>query len=114
VRFGSNSKYSNVKEFASWKKTQVDSNAFSEWSNVMIIKAIDEPEVSIANAEAVKVDTDSQNSESNLTPLFIGEYSSDTETLDKYRFNLYKGDSISSDTEVLDTSEWVQKSSTSG
>lgn len=107
MRFGINAMYNSISEFATWKQQQIDQNAFSEWSTVMIIKAIDNPTVTIINAESVKQDvTLSQNTEATLTPLFQGEFvinSRSKESLDKYEFNLY-----SEDGELLETSGLLQ------
>ena len=54
MRFGVNAMYNSLSEFATWKQQQIDQDAFSEWSTVMVIKAIDTPEVMIDNDERMK------------------------------------------------------------
>lgn len=112
MRFGSTSLWTSTGEkFAEWKSQQIEDQTFSEWSNVMIIKAIDSPTVAIDNAEAVKEDVIStQHTEATLTPLFSGSYSissASNELIDQYRFQLYLGES-SEDGELLESSGWLQ------
>ena len=84
--------------FYKWKKRLTSTNSFSEWSNVIITKAITPPEVTISN----NLDTNflfttsvlkySDNVEHTRFPKFEGCYSSDSsEPLDKYRYRLYEG-----------------------
>lgn len=111
MRFGINPKYTNLSNFATWKQQQIDQNAFSEWSTVMIVKAISEPTVYIKNAESIKEDVIStENTEVILTPLFSGAYEISTiskEAVDKYKFDLYKGDEINFQN-LLESSSWLQ------
>jgi hypothetical protein len=71
--------------------------AFSEWSNIIITKAIDDPIVEILNnKDTSSLDVgfiliSSNNVEDSRFPKFEGGYQSDTEPLDKYRFRLYEG-----------------------
>lgn len=106
MRFGTTPMYSSLGEFATWKQQQIDYQTFSEWSTVMVIKAIQGPEVFIKNAESVSQDVYSaERTEATLTPLFTGTYSSVTankEALDKYKFDLYQDDIL------IESSGWLQ------
>ena len=91
LRFGSTSFPSDLSSFATWKKEQINNQTFSEWSTVMVIKAIAQPKVYIENASIVRVDViASKQTESSLTPLFTGGYIDDAsdEPLDKYKLLL--------------------------
>lgn len=111
MRFGVNSKYEDKSQFATWKREQIDYNAFSEWSTVMIIKPIDRPNIAIQNAQSIQQDIIStERIESTLTPLFESSYTIDSvnnEPLDKYRFDLYVGSEVD-DIKLLESSEWIQ------
>lgn len=108
LRFGSDSKlWGETIDFATWKKQQIDMNGFSEWSTVMLIKAIDEPRAMIVNSESGKKDpsTLSKGIESTTTPLFMGQYEitpESNEIEDKYCFELYQNG------ELLETTGWLQ------
>ena len=93
MRFGKNAMWTNKADFTSWKATQVNESAFSEWSTVMLVKVIDKPQIEIKNATKVKEGvTSTMVLEPTLTPLFIG-YTKFTdrskEIEDQYRFILY-------------------------
>lgn len=111
VRFGTTAMYSSISDFANWKQQQIDNGTFSEWSTVMVIKAINKPEVTIGNAEAFLGDIiESEQVESTLTPLFLGIYSIDSasrEAEDKYKFDLYSGEQE----QLIETSGWLQHNS---
>lgn len=106
IRFGTTAMYTSVSEFADWKKTQVENETFSEWSSVMVIKAISKPDVQIVNAGELRQDTtNTTNIENSLTPLFTGIYSiseNSREMLDRYKFDLF--DQAGS---LIETSDWV-------
>lgn len=116
MRFGLNPMYSSVSEFATWKQQQIDAGAFSEWSTVMVIKPINKPDIYIENAEAISDEEiiSSERTEPTLTPLFFGickPVISDKEIVDKYKFDLYKGEKTvndPSDSDFIETSEWLQ------
>lgn len=97
LRLGKNEIYTDIANFASWKQEQIETGAFSEWSTVMIIKAISttQDDVNILNDDIVRVDiVASQRTEGSLTPLFRGMTSFDPinkEIIEKYRFDLYQG-----------------------
>ncbi|MDD7150360.1 MAG: hypothetical protein PUH43_00270 [Clostridium sp.] len=100
IRFGySKLDYEKNKiAFFKWKKTQTLINGFSEWSNVIITKAIEEPIVNILNnKEITNLDvgfilTKSENVETTRFPKFQGGYHcAAEEPMDKYRFRLYEG-----------------------
>lgn len=105
LRFGTTGLYSSVSNFAAWKKEQVNNETFSEWSTVMVIKAIDKPNVEITNVGQLRQDTGSSiGVENTLTPLFTGIYSSSSQSdefLDKYSFSLYDEDPDSDVSESL-------------
>lgn len=109
MRFGLNPMYSSIEDFATWKQQQIDQGAFSEWSTVMVIKAIDRPTVYIKNAEAITEDVvELEKIESTLTPLFSGGYEISTvsaEAEDTFKFNLYSGRDT---TTLLESSDWQQ------
>lgn len=111
MRFGINPMYTSLSEFATWKQQQIDAGAFSEWSTVMIIKAIDTPIIKIENDEAKREDVIStERIEATLTPLFIGSFnisSASNELLDRYKFDLYEGASKDPNY-LLETSGWLQ------
>lgn len=111
VRFGTTAMYSSISDFANWKQQQIDDGTFSEWSTVMVIKAINKPEVSIGNAEAFLGDIiESEQVEPTLMPLFLGIYSIDSssrEAEDKYKFDLYSGEQE----QLIETSGWLQHNS---
>lgn len=107
LRFGTTDKYDSVANFAAWKKEQINNQTFSEWSTVMVIKAIAQPEIYIENAGTLKTDViASKQTEASLTPLFIGGYSDNNsdEPLEKYKFDLYDetGDTL------IESSNWIQ------
>lgn len=110
LRFGSTSFPSDLSSFAIWKKEQINNQTFSEWSTVMVIKAIAQPKVYIENASIVRVDViASKQTESSLTPLFTGGYIDDAsdEPLDKYKFDLYDEDGKT----LIESSDWIQATS---
>lgn len=114
MRFGT-TKYDTTVPFATWKQEQIDNQTFSEWSNVMIIKAIKKPEVILQNATYIDANAISSiQFEQTLTPLFVGVYSSiiaNNEVENKYRFTLYSGDSVES-YDQLETSGWLTHTGT--
>lgn len=105
LRFGTTGLYGDTSNFASWKKEQVNNQTFSEWSTVMVIKAVTAPTVDITNAGQLRQDSSSSiGVENTLTPLFTGICSFDdqsNEILDKYTFSIYNEDPDSSDVESL-------------
>ena len=109
MRFGLNPMYSSIEDFATWKQQQIDQGAFSEWSTVMVIKAIDKPTVYIKNAEAITEDVvELEKIESTLTPLFSGGYElsiASAEAEDTFKFDLYSGRDT---TTLLESSDWQQ------
>ncbi len=97
MRFGTTAMYTSIAGFSKWKQDQIDNQTFSEWSTVMIIKAITKPQVIIENAEA-KSPSDigsAEKTEFTLTPLFFGTCiipERDKELVEEYQFNLYLGE----------------------
>lgn len=119
MRFGINAMFTNVSNFADWKQTQIDQGAFSEWSTVMIIKAINRPQTYIENAEAIIAGdlVSSERTEPTLTPIFYGicaTVASDKEIVNKYKFDLYLGEKDIKDFEafpeenLIESSGWLQ------
>ena len=95
---GAEDESSRKVKFYKWKKRLASSNSFSEWSNVIITKAITPPVVEIANnldnifLFSTNVLRYSDNVEHTRFPRFEGNYTSDAEEpLDKYRYRLYQG-----------------------
>lgn len=96
--------------FSDWKSTQIQNGYFSEWSTVMVLKAIAKPYVSIINDKSA-ADTASYfdylkdlnvevfAAENSQSPLFIGAYKCDdiTEWVEEYRFKLYDQDGLLED-----------------
>ena len=107
VRFGTNDLWGATQQFTSWKNTQVTNRAFSEWSTVMIIKAISEPTVRIANQDKNNVGDlgveGVDKAELTTTPLFYGVYENSTcnEIAMYYRFQLFSGEN-----ELIEDSDW--------
>lgn len=94
MRFGTSGLWGDRKNFATWKQTQIANQTFSEWSTVMIVKAITPPTVAISNAAAGSDDSSTQYLKTT-TPLFQGTYlssSANNEAADKYVFDLYDDD----------------------
>lgn len=114
MRFGTTEMFGSVGQFATWKQEQINNQTFSEWSTVMVIKAISEPQPLIKNAEAIRQDVVStEQTESSLTPLFTGTCTIEEvnkEAEDKFKFDLYEGSEA--DTEnFVETSGWLQHDS---
>ena len=110
LRFGSTSFPDNLKDFSNWKKKQINNQNFSEWSTVMIIKAIAKPEIYIENTSVTKIEVITRKqTESSLTPLFVGGYTDNVsnEQLDKYKFDLYS----ENEEDLIESSDWVQATS---
>lgn len=107
LRFGSTSFPSDLSVFAAWKKEQINNQTFSEWSTVMVIKAIAQPEVYIENAGTLRTDViTSKQTEASLTPLFVGDYidNASEEPLEKYKFDLYDETGKT----LIESSDWIQ------
>lgn len=105
IRFGTTGLWTDRTAFATWKQTQIANQTFSEWSTVMVIKAIAPPTVAISNAAAGSDDSSTQYVKT-ITPLFQGTYLSNeanNEAADKYEFKLYDEDE-----NLLETSGEIQ------
>ena len=115
MRFGTSKQLFGANNFAVWKQQQIDEQAFSEWSTVMIIKAISKPNVIIQNAEAISSSeiTSSERREATLTPLFIGKctWKNGKELVEQYRFSLYSGDDFNDASKLVETSGWLRHDS---
>jgi hypothetical protein len=115
LRFGENQLYTSLSNFATWKKEQVDTSAFSEWSTVMLVKAISTPSVTIKNDESVKTEVIlSEKTEATSVPLIIGcvEISpSDKELISYCKFDLYSDNEVN-ENNLLETTGWIEHSAT--
>lgn len=80
---------------------------YSEWSNVLVVKAIDVPTIKILNESSTSINTNLISSvETDNFPLFTGKCTFSDESkefVDKYRFLLY-----SKEDELLESSNWLQ------
>lgn len=104
----------DLSNFASWKAAQIEQNKFSDWSTVMVLKAIPQPQIEITNKGGAMTGGDiviesSIDTELSTTPLFQGSFSCPGEAEDQYQFTLYN-----SKYEVLETTGWVQKTAAGG
>lgn len=107
MRFGTTEIFTSVSDFTSWKQLQINNSTFSEWSTVMIIKAISTPSAYIQNAITISATViESEQIENSKTPLFTGVYQIDDdskESEDIYRFVL-----LDSNDKQLEDSGWLQ------
>ena len=103
LRFGINELRKAPSEFATWLKENRDEGAFSEWSTVMVVKAITRPQLTILNKPADNSDTTSKSRERTTTPLFSGKCESPDDKEDKYKFDLYDIED-----NLLESSEYIQ------
>lgn len=85
---------------------------YSEWSNVMVVKGINAPNIQIINASGLSAATTVIKAvETDNLPLFIGKCEFDEESkeyVDKYRFILYAFDKEQQKTIELERSNWIQ------
>lgn len=99
-----------LSNFASWKAAQVEQNKFSDWSTVMVLKAIAQPQIEITNKGGSMgsggdlVIESSIDTELTTTPLFQGSFECPGEAEDKYKFDLYD-DKFN----LLESTGWMQK-----
>ena len=119
IRFGYGDLYSEITSFHQWKNIQKNLNNFSEWSNVIVTKAITKPIIKIENNYNLDIlystfnmiPVLSTNAESSRFPTFSGSYKIENdsgEPLDKYRFRLYEG--VYDDKNYIEpylTSDWI-------
>ena len=80
--------------FSEWYQNSVRNNLFSEWSTTMTLKSISQPSIQIKNNQPIVY---------SLNPIFYGEYNSNGESADKYKFILF-----SESNEILEDSSWLQ------
>lgn len=99
--------WTTTSEYYAWRETQIQTGHFSEWSTVMLLKAIPQPTLKFKNNEALIKTENKIVSEYSTSPAFIVNYSkgdeNSDETIDKYKFLLY-----SSTNELLEESDWIQ------
>ena len=123
MRFGADSDLpwlneGNLKEFYNWKTTQITNNTttyqtFGEWSTIMVLKCIDKPIIIIPNEQSSGSNGNVQfdsilHAVDTITPLLSGSYGCiSNEPVDKYRFRIYKNQSIDETNLFLDTG-WLQ------
>lgn len=98
LRFGSEA-YNSSEDFASWHRRQIEENNFSEWSTVMIVKAIDDPELQLTTDINSFVPSEGTSIDliSSLTPTFFGmttftKASKEVET--QYRISISEGSDV--------------------
>ena len=93
--------------YSNWHNQMIKNNYLSGMSNIMLIKCIKEPIVSILNANITSTVVTVVQKEFSLNPLIIGQVELfDDEYLDQYRFILY--DSTGAE---IDNSNWLQNDS---
>ena len=110
IRFGTAEELpwvSDASQYAPWKLQQAEQHQFSEWSTVMIIKPIEEPNVKILNnqLDGTDINSTSEYLETSINPLFIGGYACSMASMEKllhYKFELYNDDK-----ELIEESDWI-------
>ncbi len=98
--------YPGTTGFAKWKQDQIDKETFSEWSTVMVVKAISPLNPTILNSQDVSIEVKSQQTEPTTTPLFTGycKQVDPTEYIDSYKFELF----VEDNKKPIEESEWQQ------
>lgn len=112
ICFGENALWSgDDSNFADWKADQILGNYFSEWSTVMVLKAVNTPKIKITNQETLSSDfqdgSGSVYTEITTTPLFYGYFGCTGEVEDKYKFEIWH------DGKLLESSDWLQHDNSS-
>lgn len=127
IRFGASSNLKwldspeDLKSFFNWKTEQINNNTttyqtFGEWSTIMVLKCISKPIIAITSEQVtgsggVQFDS-TMRAVDTIMPLFSGRYACQSnEPIDKYRFQIYKGQSTQEEDLYLDTG-WLQHDST--
>ena len=113
LRFGSSTLPSGNppwSSFASWHKTQVQANAFSEWSTAMIVKPIHTPTLTIIKDSSVYTGSSTRAASlvASLTPTFFGVCkipAEDKEVEESYKFEIFQGNTL------LESSGWLSHTS---
>ena len=102
LRFGTSELWTELSSFAQWKQEQIDANAFSEWSSVMLAKNIQ------SNYQArILNGTNNLYVETTNFPVLQGTFIEprrNNEPVEEYRFI------ISENGETVDDSGWLQHS----
>ena len=104
LRFGKNTLWTS--NFATWHATQVEENAFSEWSTAMIVKPITKPSLTLAaNGTVIEDSPTTITTIVSLIPTFQGttDYNNranEKEKEEKFCFELYQG------TNLIETTGW--------
>lgn len=115
ICFGENPLWTGgLSNFTSWKAAQVEENKFSDWSTVMVLKAIAQPQIEITNQGSGMSGGDiiiesSIDTELTTTPLFQGSFLCPGEAEDKYQFVLYDNEY-----NMLEETGWIQKTIVGG
>lgn len=81
IRFGYCDLFSESAQFTNWKNAAIANNDFSEWSTVMIVKIVDEPQLLIDESQLKR----------GLLPLLSGQTqfsAPSNETVARYRFQI--------------------------
>ena len=98
---------SNEYTYSKWYNHLKATSNLSEPSNIMLIKCIKEPIVSILNANIASTVVTVVQREFSLNPLIVGQVELfDDEYLDQYRFTLYD-----SNNREIESSGWIQNDS---
>ena len=92
--------------FAQWHKTQVEANAFSEWSTAMIVKPIHTPTLTIVKDSNTYMGSQTRavSLVASLTPTFFGVCeipAVDKEVEESYKFEIFQGNTL------LESSGWL-------
>lgn len=106
LRFGSAKLPSPWSNFPQWHKAQVEANAFSEWSTVMIVKPIHTPTLTIVKDSNVYNGSQTRAASlvASLTPTFFGVCeipTVDKEVEESYKFEIFQGNTL------LESSGWL-------
>ena len=125
IRFGSDKNLTWLDEqstvkFFDWKTQQITNNqttfqVFGEWSTIMVLKCIDKPIIAITSEQTsgsggVQFDS-TVRAVDTIVPKFSGYYRcTSNEPVDKYRFQVYTGQSID-ETDLFVDSGWLQHDS---
>lgn len=103
----------NIEQLSAWKKAYLEEYVFSEWSTVMLTKAITPPNIWLLNQSTQKQSSliidNIHGTEYNTMPLFEGVYSSNEEPITHYRFQLYD---LTEGNILIEDSDWLVHNTT--
>lgn len=101
LRFGSSELWEGDNtNFSNWKSAQITNQAFSDWSSVSIVKAINKPELEVLNYKSSIHKESTETVETLNAPKFIGQVlftNNSREGQSKYRFKLFQEDKLIED-----------------